>query len=152
MYDNARDAYLESRVLSADPLELVRLLYQGAIGSVQSARHHLANGRIAERSQAISRVSCILIELNSALDHVRGGEIAARLAALYDYLQRKLLEANFSKSDPLLEEVLGILTTLASAWNQIGQPVPQRVAQPDVWSQPLPEAAAAGYAPAGWSL
>ena len=50
MYESRHDAYLESRVLSADPLELVRLLYQGATGAVQDARRFLAQGEIVQRS------------------------------------------------------------------------------------------------------
>jgi flagellar secretion chaperone FliS len=80
MYQSAHDAYVESRVLSADPLELVQMLYQGAIGAVQDARHHLANGAIAERSRAITKACAILMELAGALDHKAGGELAGRLA------------------------------------------------------------------------
>src|SRR4051812_36673111 len=94
MWSNAHDAYLESRVESADPVQLVRMLYQGAIGSVREARSHLSKGDIAERSRAISKAHAIVTELLVSLDHERGGEISMRLARLYDYMQRRLLEAN----------------------------------------------------------
>src|SRR3974377_1434726 len=111
MFQSAHDAYLESRVLSAGPLELVQMLYQGAIGAVQDARHHLAEGKILERSRAISKACAILTELTAALNHEASGELAGRLAALYDYMQRQLLEANFRQADEPLGEVLGLLVT-----------------------------------------
>jgi flagellin-specific chaperone FliS len=55
MWQNAHDAYVESRILSAGPVELVRLLYQGAAGAVRDARRHLASGEIRQRSGSISK-------------------------------------------------------------------------------------------------
>jgi flagellar protein FliS len=150
MFHSAQDAYLESRVLSADPLELVRMLYQGAIGAVQDARRQLADGKIAARSRSISRACDILMELNSALDHSRVGEIAGRLAALYAYMHGKLLEANCQQSDPPLGEVLSLLATLAEAWAGASKPAPTPVPAGNPWVQP--QEAAAARAPGGWSL
>jgi flagellar protein FliS len=150
MVRNAQDAYLEGRVLSADPLELVRMLYQGAIGAVQDARHYLADGKIAERSRSISIACDILMELDAALDHSRGGEIASRLAALYEYMHGKLLEANCRQIDRPLGEVLGLLSTLAEAWAGAGKAAPPPVPAGNPWAQPQEPAAAS--APGGWSL
>jgi len=136
MYNGAFDTYLETRVLAADPLGLVRLLYQGAIGAVQDARHHLAEGKIMERSRAITKASCILIELTAALDHEHGGELASRLAGLYGYMQTKLQEANFKQIDAPLGEVLGLLTTLSEGWTGIAQAAEPPAAAASPWSQP----------------
>ena len=118
MWKNAQDVYLEQRVLSADPLELVRLLYQTAIAAVRDARRALSGGEIAARSRAISRACGIVLELNAALDHTHGGELSIRLAALYDYTLGRLLDANMEQSDAPLAEVLGLLSTLSEAWEQ----------------------------------
>lgn len=150
MWQNVQDAYLEGRIESADPIQLVRLLYQGATASVRDARGHLAAGDIAERSRAISKVHSILTELTTSLDHERGGELSLRLARLYDYMQRRLLEANFRQSDEPLAEVLGLLATLGEAWDGIQEraQAPEPVESP--WSQVRQEAPA--YASGGWSL
>ena len=118
MWKSAQDAYLEERVLSADPLELVRLLYQAAIAAVREARRALTSGEIAARSRAISKACGIVIELNAALDHSQGGTLSLRLAALYDYMLSRLLDANLEQSDAPLAEVLGLLSTLAEGWEQ----------------------------------
>jgi len=119
MWHNAHDAYRESNTLSADPLELVRMLYHGAIESIRNARRHLANKEIRERARAISKASQILLELTASLDFERGGEIAPRLAGLYQYMLRRLTEANFKQSDEPLAEVLGLMTTLLEGWEGI---------------------------------
>ena len=128
MWNNGHDAYLESRVLTADPIELVNLLYQACTQAVREARLHLAEGRIAERSREINKACQIVIELAVFLDHERGGEISRRLALLYDYMQRRLLEANMQQSDEPLADVLGLLSTLSEGMG--------RHSNPDVESRP----------------
>ena len=116
MWNSGHDAYLESRVLAADPVELVNLLYQACTQAVREARGYLAAGKIAERSREINKACAIVIELATSLDHERGGDISQRLALLYDYMQRRLLQANMQQSDAPLADVLGLLTTLSEAW------------------------------------
>ncbi|SPE36970.1 Flagellar protein FliS [Candidatus Sulfopaludibacter sp. SbA6] len=154
MWQNAQDVYLESRVLSADPTELVCLLYQAATAAVRNARRQLAAGEIAARARSISTACEILIELTGSLDHARGGEISRRLAQLYDYMIRKLIEANFQQRDAPLAEVLGLLSTLAEAWDGLKQ---QEASQPadgaeSPWAKPLPQEPVAGHPSQAWSL
>ncbi len=149
MSNRACELYLEERILSADPLELVRLLYDGAIGAVREARQALAAGDIRARSQAISKASAIVLELNAALHHSRGWALSQRLAALYDYIFKRLLDANIQQIDAPLAEVLGLLSTLAEAWRQIAnQPEMPEAGSP--WAAPS-EPPDSG-APQAWSL
>ena len=148
MWNGTNDAYLESRVLSADPLELVRLLYQAALGAVGDARRFLGESRIAERARAISKAAAILIELSASLDRERGGEISSRLAALYEYMIHRLLDANLKQSDEALAEVSSLLATLSEGWAAIQTPGKAEAAEPTAWEPP--EAATACAAQA-WS-
>jgi flagellar protein FliS len=120
---SGHDAYLEGRVLSADPIELVRLLYQGCTDAVREARRQLADGHIAERCRSISRACDILSELLGSLDRERGGEIALRLSQLYDYMRRRLVEANLRQTDEPLAEVIALLATLGEAWEGVQEKV-----------------------------
>ena len=129
MATNIFDRYLETEILSADPIKLVSLLYRGAIESVSAARRHLASGAILERSQQINRAWEILQELAGSLDHAHGGELSRNLGELYGYVQQRLLEANAQQSDAPLAEAEALLTTLAEAWRGIqapAMPVPLR--------------------------
>ena len=119
MANSVNDQYLEARVMSASPVELVRMLYEAATQSVREARSHLAAGDIAARSREISRAAAVLIELHSSLDPDKGGDLALRLGTLYDYMERRLLEANQQQADAPLAEVLDLLTTLAQGWSAV---------------------------------
>ena len=155
MWNNGHDAYLESRVMTADPVELINLLYQACSQSVRDARAHLAGGLIAERSRAITRASAIITELTVVLDHERGGEISQRLALLYEYIQRGLITANLEQSDAPLAEVLGLLVTLSEGWAGVRPPEPIAAEVPPVpvettWSQPMVQESC--YGMQSWSL
>ncbi len=151
MWQNAHDAYLENRILSADPMELVRLLYQAGMSAVRDARRHLAEGAIMERARSITRAGRILRELETSLDYERGGQISKTLGQLYEYMQRRLVEANFKQSDEPLAEVLGLLTTLLEGWSEVRDEAPAPV-QRGAWAQPMLDEAAAGQRSHAWSL
>lgn len=112
-------AYLESKVITASPLQLVHLAYEGAIEAITNAREHLAAKRIFERSSAITKAQQIIAELQSSLDYARGGELSTRLGQLYDYMQRRLIEGNFKQVDEPLAEAKRLLETLDEAWKEI---------------------------------
>jgi flagellar protein FliS len=135
-----KDAYLESRILSANPLELVSLLYQGALDSVHDARKYLEDGDIPARSKAISKVMDILSELEASLNHQAGGSISRGLADLYQYMRLRLLEANIKRDDAILAEVQSLLATMAEAWRGI-----QR--SPEARDEPAAEVAVGPYPP-----
>jgi len=140
MSSNVNDRYLEARVMSASPAELIRMLYSGAQQAVREARRHLAAGHIAERSREISRAMGIVLELAASLDRDKGGDLAGQLAGLYDYIGRRLFEANLRQQDEPLAEVLGLLATLAEAWDELGAARPEPAAR-------VPQVAESVYAP-----
>jgi flagellar secretion chaperone FliS len=152
MWNSGHDAYLESRVLTANPVELVHMLYQGCIQAVREARYHLEAGRIADRCREINKACAILIELGASLDFERGGEVSRRLAPLYDYMQRRLVEANFQQADAPLAEVLELMTTLGEGWSAIREQAvkvePQNAQPESGWTQSPSQPAGAE---AGWT-
>ena len=111
-----RDAYLESRVLTADPVELIHMLYQHALEQVRAARAALAAGDIASRSQAITKVLAALGELEGSLDYNAGGSISQQLARLYQYMRRRLADGNVKREDRALAEVESLMQTLDEGW------------------------------------
>ena len=149
MWRNAHDTYLEDRVLSAGPLELVHLLYRSCITAVGDARDHLAEGRILERARSISKACAVLMELTTSLDQERGGEISMRLAQLYDYMHRRLVDANFRQSDEGLDEVARLLTTLQEGWEEVAQNSRREHRVETSWMPPEPEVA---HASSSWSF
>lgn len=115
---------VETGVGSADPHKLIMMLYDGAMLQVRTAGVAMDNKDIPAKGQAISKAIEIIINgLKVSLDSNTGGELAGRLAALYDYMSDRLLYANRHNSQPALDEVSGLLTTLREAWASIaGRP------------------------------
>ena len=120
MYQNLQQNYLESEVLSADPLRLVELLYRGAIEAIQSARVAVKSRDIQQRSKQISKALAIVNQLALSLDHSKGGTISRQLLELYDYMGRRLTEANIQQTEPPLAEISTLLNTLLEGW-QFGE-------------------------------
>jgi flagellar protein FliS len=116
-----QDAYLETEVLSASPVQLVNMLYRGALDSLRSALVALERGDISERSRRLSHAEAILGELTVSLDRTRGGDLSRDLSELYDYMQRRIAQANFEQTRAPIEEVCGLLSTLLEAWAEIAE-------------------------------
>jgi flagellar secretion chaperone FliS len=113
--------YYEQKILSVDPIELIRLLYERAMSSVSEAREQLRLKRIVERSAAIMRAYMAIHELLSALQPEVAPELCGHLRSLYLYIQQRLLEANMRQEDKPLAEVLNLLTTLAEGWSGVAE-------------------------------
>ena len=112
---------LETGVLAASPHQLIIMLYEGAELAVRMAIKHMNEGDLARKSAAITKASTIILEgLSAALDARQGGDLANQLAALYDYMNKRLMLAHLNNQTAPLEEVLGLLRELHGAWKQIG--------------------------------
>lgn len=124
------DIGLETQVLGASPERLITLLYLGARAAIGQARIHLQEGRVAERGAAISKAIKIVDEgLKTGLNMEAGGDIAANLARLYDYIVRTLLTANLKADTEQLDIADRLLADLAEAW-QTSIDRPAGLAQP----------------------
>ena len=108
-----------SAAASENRTELVLQLMDGAYDQINMARGHIDRRETAQKGEAIRRAVGMIDGLRASLDHERGGEIASNLNALYDYMNRRLVEANLNDAPELLEEVAGLLGEIRSAWQQI---------------------------------
>jgi flagellar protein FliS len=129
--------HLEEQVHSSSAVELVCLLFDARVKSVEEARRSLAAGDRMGRARAISRAQEVLGELSSALDERKGGELAKNLASLYVYMIERLNEANFRQIEAPLVEVARLAGSLGEAWREVGG------------RELAAEACGAAYAPAG---
>ncbi|MBB4011921.1 flagellar export chaperone FliS [Niveibacterium umoris] len=111
---------LESNVAASSPHLLIVMLFDGAILNVNSAAVSITHGDVAGKGQALSKaIEIISSGLKASLDMNAGGELAQRLAALYDYMVSRLLYANLHNSEPALKEVATLLMELKGAWEAI---------------------------------
>ncbi len=113
--------YRETEIRTANPLQLVVILYDGAIQGLQEAREQLRRGDIEGRARAVNRTMAIISELQASLNLEAGGQIARCLELLYAYMNRRIFEANFGQAAEPLGEVISLLTTLRAAWSDLAQ-------------------------------
>ena len=112
---------LETSVETADPHQLVAMLFEGLIQSVGRARASMARGDLAGKGEQIIKAVRILDEgLKPALNLEQGGEIAINLSDLYAYCVMRLTQANLRNDDAALGDVLRVIEPLAQGWKQIG--------------------------------
>ena len=111
--------YREVAVKTANPLQLIVMLYDAAICSIQEAREQMDRKDIAGRSRSINRCISIISELQSCLNLKAGGEIANSLDRLYDYMKRRIFKANVEQSIQPLAETETLLENLRSAWGEL---------------------------------
>jgi flagellar secretion chaperone FliS len=120
---NASAAYQDmsarGSVEGADRHQLTGMLYDGLIDRVNQARGAMRRGDVPAKGNHFGRALAILGELRGTLDHDAGGALAARLDSLYDYIARRLLQAQLNNDERALDEVIDLLTPVRDAWRQI---------------------------------
>lgn len=114
----AARAYLETKIRSASPAELISLLYEGLARELRCAAACVDRGDIAERGTAIGRALGILGELRNSLNHEAGGEVATNLEKLYVYWTSRITDANVRSVRAPLDQVIGLLEPVRVAWNE----------------------------------
>ncbi|RZL41368.1 MAG: flagellar export chaperone FliS [Variovorax sp.] len=118
----------QSSVDGADAHQLIVLLFDGLLQAVNAARGALSRGDVATKGTQIQRAVRFLEEgLKGGLDDKRGGELAQRLRALYDYCIQRLTQGNARNDVGALAEVVALITPVAEGWKEMGR---QRSAQP----------------------
>ncbi len=125
----AADRYLQTRIQSSRPLELVVVLYDGALQALAAAQEALVKRDIPARRVAMDRALAIVAELQNTLDMEQGREIAAELDRLYTWITERLVDATVKQDPAPVGEVRRVLEVLRDAWRQIavapaGQPAP----------------------------
>ncbi len=110
---------LETDVNSANPHRLIALLFDGALLALARARQSMVAKDIMARGNAISKAIQIIEEGLKAALVDGGGELAANLRGLYDYMGRRLLFASLKNDLGAVDEVSRLLNELKEAWNAI---------------------------------
>jgi flagellar protein FliS len=118
------EAYRQTHVQSRSPLELVVMLYDGAIRFLNDTESAMRRGDLVAKRDALSRAFDILSELQSTLNVDQGGETAAALDSLYTYMINQLTEANLRKNPAPIGEVVTLLSGLRDAWAAVAQAPP----------------------------
>jgi flagellar protein FliS len=116
MMNNPYQQYKQTAINTARPEDLVLMLYEGGIKFINKGIIAINDKNIQEANTCIKRAQDIVEQLMIGLDFKRGGQIATDLEALYDYMKRRLIEANIKKDAGILEEMLGMFRDFRETW------------------------------------
>ena len=141
--------YREVAVKTANPLQLVVLLYDAALQSLQEAQEHIRRKSIADRVRCINHSISVISELQAALNLKEGGEIARSLDQLYSYMRQRIFKANLEQRPEPLAEVIKLLENLRSAWSELAAKAQKEEASEHSKSSKIFDAASAPAAQVG---
>ncbi|HHW70658.1 MAG TPA: flagellar export chaperone FliS [Clostridiales bacterium] len=114
---NPYQQYEKQSVMTASPGELTLMLYNGCIKFIKMGIKYIEEGNIGEANNAIQKAQDIINELAVTLDMEY--EIAEQMYLLYEYMERRLIEANISKDMGILHEVEELIVELRDTWAEV---------------------------------
>jgi flagellar protein FliS len=122
-YQEAYGSYhavnLDAQTARASPVELVLLLTDALLDELARARAHIVHKRYEEKANSIDKCVEIINGLSSSLDFEHGGEVVANLARLYEFCAAHLHRAGIKLDPAMVDEVVGILTTIRQGWQGV---------------------------------
>lgn len=123
MYQKGAKEYsqvsLHTEVMEADPHKLIQLLLEGALTRLSLEKSFIEKGDIEAKNEKIGRTIDIICALQESLDHEKGGDVSANLERLYDYMTRRLFDANRLNDIDIVNEVMSLLLEVKSGWEGI---------------------------------
>lgn len=111
--------YKSNSVNTASPGELTLMLYNGCLKFIKQAKLAIENGDIEKRHMSLVKAQDIINELMVTLDTKE--EVAKNMLQMYDYMYRRLIEANTKGSIEILDEVEGYVVQFRDTWKQVIQ-------------------------------
>jgi flagellar secretion chaperone FliS len=116
---NAYQAYQNNAVQTASPGELTLLLYNGCIKFIKLAKKAIEEKNMAEKNTNLIKAQDIVQELMVTLNMEY--EISKNMMSMYDYIYRRLIEANVKNDLSILDEIEGYVTEFRDTWKQVVQ-------------------------------
>ena len=113
--------YISTQVSTADRLQLVVMLYDGAITFLKQAKEKMAAQDAAGKGLYLGKALDIVAELNASLNFQEGKEVAANLFHLYNFMTAHLTRANLNWDVAAIDDVIKMLGQLRDAWDEICQ-------------------------------
>ncbi len=112
---------VHSRVVDASPHRLIQMLFEGALERIAQAKGAMVHGNRAQKGELIGKAVKIVQGLQGSLSDNEGGDLAANLDDLYDYIVRRLIQANSANDLAGLDECARLLGEIKGAWDGIAQ-------------------------------
>ncbi len=114
---------VHSGVETASPHRLIQMLFEGALERIAQAKGAMAQNQIARKGELIGKAVAIVGGLQGSLSDKEGGALAANLDGLYDYVIRRLTQANYENNPEYLDECGRLLSEIKTAWDAISNQI-----------------------------
>ena len=152
MTQGSANHYLRTRVLTASPQQLRLMLYDGAIKFCRRGREGLKRGDYDQMYDGVSRAQRIVLELAAGLHHAVEPDLCERMAALYDYLYRRLVDVNTRRDPAAIDDCLELLEHERQTWRMVmDRLIGEEGENTESAADREPRAFAASGAAAAWS-
>lgn len=113
---NGASAYQQARVMGSSSEQLVPLLYERLLADLRRASALIRTRDFEGKSERLQHAAEIVFELMSALDLAAGGELAARLSALYVYFANEISEISRTLDLERLDRLVALVASLHTSW------------------------------------
>lgn len=114
-----RQNHIQGGIESASPHRLVQMLMEGALEKILAAKSYMAKNETTKKGEHISWAISIIDSLRSCLNVEVGGDFARNLLDLYNYMERRLVEANINNDPAMLDEVGQLILEIKAGWDAI---------------------------------
>jgi len=111
----------QAQAVEASPHRLIQMLMEGGLTRLAQARGAMERGQVAQKGELISKAIGIIGGLRGGLNLEQGGDVAANLDSLYEYMTVRLIEANVQNEVEPLDEVASLLRNVKSGWDAIAE-------------------------------
>jgi flagellar protein FliS len=116
-----RKVSLESEIAVASPHRIIQMMFEGALQRIAQAKYAIQQKNPAQKGENIGKAISIIAGLSGSLNMDAGADVSANLDSLYEYMLRRLSEANVANDIEMLEEVSALLRTIKEGWDSIPQ-------------------------------
>lgn len=117
-YGNAFNTYKSNSVNFASKDQLLLMLVEGATKFSKIGRQAIIDKDINKAHENIVKTQNIFYELMTTLDVAKGGEWAESLMKVYEFITRRLLDANIKKSEAIMNEIIPLIEDVRDTWNE----------------------------------
>lgn len=112
-------AYATTQISTASSVQVVVLLYDGAISSMKLAQEGIVALNFQDKARFIDRALRVVGELSASLNMEEGGIVARDLQRLYEYIQFELTQANLKNEPGRLESPIRCMSEIRKAWQEL---------------------------------
>jgi flagellar protein FliS len=118
-YNNGAQAYRQNAVMGASPVQLIVMLYDGALRFIEEGKRAMVAKDFETKNLKFQRAQKIVMELISTLDIRNGGEIATNLLSLYTFVLNELVEGNVKDSTEHIDNAFRTMSELRESWAEL---------------------------------